>query len=132
MTEQLSLTHSGYYYKVNKTALVNLVKNFKIDCSYLLFCALENKSTYKIVKSMCVKRDICVYLVAQLYLTLRYQWTVAHQGPLPMGFSSQEYWSGEPFHSPGDLPGPETEPKSPAVQANSLPSVMLGKRHQER
>ena len=82
---------------------MNLVKNFKLDCSYLLFCALENKSTYKIVKSMCVKRDICVYLVAQLYLTLCYPWTVAHQGPLPVGFSRQEYCSGLPFPSPGEI-----------------------------
>ena len=111
---------------------MNLVKNFKIDCSHLLFCALENKSTYKIVKSVCVKREICVYLIAQLYLTLCYLWTVAHQGPLPIGFSRPEYWSGEPFQSPGDLPDPETEPKSPAVEANSLLSVTLGKRYQER
>ena len=103
---------------------MNLVKNFKLDCSYLLFCALENKSTYKIVKSMCVKRDICVYLVAQLYLTLCYPWTVAHQGPLPVGFARQEYWSGKPFHSTGDLPDPETEPKSPAAAAKSLQSCL--------
>ena len=33
-------------------------------------------------------------------------WTVARQGPLSMGFSRQEYWSGLPFSSPGDLPKP--------------------------
>ena len=39
-------------------------------------------------------------------------WTVAHQTPLSMGFSRQEYWSGLPFPTPGDLLGPETEPTS--------------------
>ena len=42
-------------------------------------------------------------------------WTVAHQAPLPMEFSRQEYWSGLPFPSPGDLLNPGTEPKSSAL-----------------
>ena len=45
----------------------------------------------------------------RLFATL---WTVAHQAPLSMGFSRQEYWSGLPFPSPGDLPDPGTEPVS--------------------
>ena len=40
-------------------------------------------------------------------------WTVVYQGPLSMGFSRQEYWSGLPSPSPGDLPNPGTEPGSP-------------------
>ena len=47
-------------------------------------------------------------------------WTAAHQAPLPTGFSRKEYWSGLPFSSPGDLPDPGIEPRSPALQANSL------------
>ena len=39
-------------------------------------------------------------------------WTVAHQAPLSMGFSNQEYWSGLPFPSPGDLPDPGIKPAS--------------------
>ena len=39
-----------------------------------------------------------------------------------MGFSRQEYWSGLPFPSPGDLPDPGIEPRPPALQADSLPS----------
>ena len=46
--------------------------------------------------------------------------TVAHQAPLSMGFSRQEYWSGFPFPSPGDLPDPGIKSMSPAVQAVSL------------
>ena len=42
-------------------------------------------------------------------------WTVAHQAPLSMGFSRQEYWSGLPFPSPGDLPNPGIEPGSPTL-----------------
>ena len=49
-------------------------------------------------------------------------WTVACQAPPSMGFSRQEYWSGLPFPSPGDLPYPGIEPGSPALQADSLPS----------
>ena len=52
--------------------------------------------------------------VAQLCLTLCDP-TVAYQAPLSMGFSRQEYWSGLPFPSPGDLPDPEIEPRSPAL-----------------
>ena len=48
-------------------------------------------------------------------------WTVAHQAPLSMGFSRQEYWSGLPFPTPGDLPDPGMEPASPAWQVGSLP-----------
>ena len=48
--------------------------------------------------------------------------TVAHQTPLSMGFSRQEHWSGLLFPSPGDLPNPAIEPRSPALQADSLPT----------
>ena len=47
--------------------------------------------------------------------------------PLSMGFSRQEYWSGLPFSSPGGLPDPGSEPRSPALQAGSLPSGTPGK-----
>ena len=43
-----------------------------------------------------------------------------------MGFSKQEYWSGLPFPSPGDLPDPGIEPRSPALQADSLPTGVGG------
>ena len=42
-------------------------------------------------------------------------WTAAHQAPLSVGFSRQEYWSELPFPSPGDLSSPEIEPMSPAL-----------------
>ena len=49
-------------------------------------------------------------------------WTVAHQAPPSMGFSRQEYWSGLPFLSPGDLSDPGIEPRSPTLQADILTS----------
>ena len=62
-------------------------------------------------------------LVTKSCPTLETSWTVACQAPLSMGFSRQEYWSGLPFPSPGNLPDPGIEPKSlasPALQADSL------------
>ena len=50
----------------------------------------------------------------------------ALQAPLSMGFPRQEYWSGLPFHSSGDLPDPGIELTSPAWQVNSLPLNHLG------
>ena len=54
-------------------------------------------------------------------------WTVAYQAPQCMEFSRQEYWSGVPFSSPGDLPNPGIEPRSPTLQADALPSEPPGK-----
>ena len=58
-------------------------------------------------------------------------WTVAYQAPPSMGFSRQEYWSGVPFLSPGDLPDPGIEPRSPAFQADGLTSEPAGKLFSE-
>ena len=52
---------------------------------------------------------------------------VAHQAPLSMGFSRQEYWSGLPCTPPRDLPNPEIQPGSPTLQMDSLSSEPLGK-----
>ena len=67
---------------------------------------------------------VCV-LVAQLFFAT--PWTVALQASWCMGFPRQEYWSGLPFPSPGDLPHPGIEPGSPALQVDSLPSEPPGK-----
>ena len=50
-------------------------------------------------------------------------WTVACQAPLSMEFSRQKYWTGLPFPSPGDLPDPGIEPRSPVLRADSLLSM---------
>ena len=54
-------------------------------------------------------------------------WRVAHQAPLFMGFSRQEYGNGLPFPSPGYDPDPGIEPRSPSLPAESLPSEPPGK-----
>ena len=54
-------------------------------------------------------------------------WTVAYQASLSMGFSRQEYWSGLPFPSPGYLPDPGVEPRSPTLEADALTSEPPGK-----
>ena len=73
-------------------------------------CSVKNRAGRKSVKSLSR---------VQLYAT---SWTVAHQAPLSMGFSRQEYQSGFPFSYPGDLPNPGIKPRSSILQANSLPS----------
>ena len=56
-----------------------------------------------------LKVGVCAkWLQSQLFVTL---WTVAHQAPLSMGFSRQEFWSGLPCPPPVDLPNTRTEPK---------------------
>ena len=54
-------------------------------------------------------------------------WTVVYQALQSMEFSRQEYWSGLPFPSPGDLPNPGIEPGSPTLQADALPPEPPGK-----
>ena len=66
-------------------------------------------------------------LVTQLCLSDSATPTVARQAPLSMEFSRQEYWSGLPFSSPGNLPNPGIEPWSPKLQADSLPPELPGK-----
>ena len=64
------------------------------------------------------KKVVCyLFNHVQLFVT---QWTVACQAPLSMGFPRLEYWSGLPFPSPGDLPNPGIEPRSPELQVDSL------------
>ena len=66
----------------------------------------------------------------QLCPTLCDPWIIAHQDPLSMGFSKQEYWSGLPCSPPGDLPDPGVEPMSLTFlhwQVGSLPLAPLGK-----
>ena len=66
-------------------------------------------------------------LFAKSCPTLAIPWTVAFQAPLSRRFSRQEYWSGLPFPSPGDLPNPDIKPRLPALQADDLPTELWGK-----
>ena len=63
---------------------------------------------------------LCVCVLSHIRFRTT-SWTVALQAPLSTGFPRQESWSGLPFPSPEDLPDPWIEPRSPPLQANSLP-----------
>ena len=89
----------------------------------LLACSLSASPCMPAVV-LCVCVCVCV-LVPQSCPTLCDPWT--HQAPLFMELSRQEYWSGLPFPSPGDLPIPGIESRSPALQADFLPSELPGK-----
>ena len=67
--------------------------------------------------------------VAQSCPTLCYPMDGSLPGSGSMGFSRQEYWSGLPFPSPGDLPNPGIEPGSPALQTDALLSEPLGRTY---
>ena len=66
-------------------------------------------------------------LVAKSCLTLATPWTVARQAPLSMGFPGEEYWSGLPFPSPGDLLDPGIEPESPVLAGEFFTTETPGK-----
>ena len=72
------------------------------------------------------KMKVKVKLLSHVWLFAT-PWTVAHQASPSLGFSRQDYWSGLPFPSPGELPDPAIEPRSPALQADALTSEPPGK-----
>ena len=76
------------------------------------------------MKDFRVKSEVKSLSHVQLFAT---PWTVAYEAPPSMGFSMQECWSGLPFPSPGGLPDPGIEPRSPALQADALLSEPAGK-----
>ena len=79
-----------------------------------------------VLKGMCV--CVCVRLLSHVWC-IAIPWTVAHQAPLSMRFSSQEYWSGLPFPTPEDLLEPGIETVSPCLlhwQVCALPLSHLG------
>ena len=89
----------------------------RVDCSPTCFFF---KFSYVSRRLFCVKwsRSVMSSSVTP--------WTVAGQAPLSMEFSRQEYWSGLPLPSPGDLPDPGIKPGSPVLQEDSLLSEPSG------
>ena len=71
-----------------------------------------------------VKVKVKSFSGVRLFVT---PWSVAHQASPSMGFSRQEYWGGLPLPSPGDLPDPGIEPRSPGLEADALTSEPPGK-----
>ena len=97
----------------------------KCTSSYTLYSSLdpvENLSCLDVeVADSAVYKVSCCYLVAKSYLTLSTLWTTAHQAPLSLGFSSQEYWGELPCPPPGDFPNPR-------IKSSSLMSPTLSVR----
>ena len=115
---------SSKNHKIKSNTLSSKNKIVKLDQTYVKSpfrdrLVLMSNKTWKYI-NIYGSRDVgkVKVLVAQLCPTL---WTIAHQTPLSVGFSRQEYWSGLPCPSPGDLPYPGIEPRSPELQADSLP-----------
>ena len=87
---------------------------------------LKNKHTETSNRVMEIKSTLKVKSLSRVRLFVT-PWTVAYQAPLSMGFSRQEYWSGLPFPSPGDLPDLGIKPGFPALEADALTSELPGK-----
>ena len=73
---------------------------------------------------ICLCVSVCTLSYSWLFVT---PWTVAHQAPLSMGFSRQEYWSGLPCSPPGDLPNPGIKPGSSALAGGLFTTKPPGK-----
>ena len=80
-------------------------------------------SFHSVISLFALKVKVKLLSRVRLFAT---PWTIAYQASLSMGFSRQEYRSGLPFPSPGDLPNPGIEPRSPTLQADALPSEPPG------
>ena len=101
-----------------------------VESKYLLFLGGMRMSALCIqqrtecpqegVQCTCCPLSKCVYGSRSVVSDSLLSWMAAHQIPPFMGFSRQEYWSGLPCPSPGDLPDPGIEPRPPAMQADSL------------
>ena len=111
---------------------------------YTHVCGCKRASQNLMFQGTIERKKVKLFSHVQLFAT---PWTVACLAPPSMGFSRQEYWSvlpfpspklyfleflrpeswsGYPFPSPGDIPNPRTEPRSPALQADSLPAEPQG------
>ena len=87
------------------------------------FVVIKKKKKNKNLPTLLSSTHVCMlsrfFSCVQLFRTIL--WSIAHQAPLSMGFSRQEYWSGLPFPPPGDLPDPGIKPCLVHWQADSLP-----------
>ena len=98
---------------------LKILSSFKITIVVGKYCKQQAKKKISTHKLKWVKSLSRVWVFAT-------PWTAACQAPPSMGFSRQEYWSGVPFPSPGDLPNPGIEPRSPTLQADALTSEPPG------
>ena len=123
-------------YNTNKPGLQQMLKGLKDDAVKVLHSICQQiwktqlwPQDWKISVLVPIPKKVSenkVKLLSRVRLFAT-SWTVARQASLFMRFSRQEYWIGLPFPSPGDLPDPGIEPRSPALQGVSLPTELPGK-----
>ena len=90
---------------------------------------MKYKSIYPLIPYVCVctyARVLSRFSRVRLFAT---SWTVARQAPLSVGFSRQEYWSGLPFPTPGDLLDPEIKAESPVLAGGFLKHCAIWEAH---
>ena len=97
------------------------------ECSRLLFPEnREDKENSEQVWTCLFSLGVLCLAASHVLLCVS-PWTAARQAPLSVGFSRQEYWSRLPRPPPGELLNPGIEPRSPALQADSLQAELSGK-----
>ena len=105
----------GYWVKVEK---LNTLDGLLVEIRVLNILQMKfHKEVRNIAEKFYIVLEVKSLSHVQLFAT---PWTVAYQAPWSMGFSRQEYWSGLPFPSPGDLPNPGIKPGSSALQTDAL------------
>ena len=115
------MSHSSYNKRLNAYPLTVGTRQGCLLLLLLFHIVLEGLA--REIMYMCV----CVCFSHSRLWLFGTQWTVAHHVPLFMEFSRQEYRSGQPFPSSRDLPDPGIKPRSPVLQADSLPTELQGK-----
>ena len=99
---QRNCKNSWIYNHINSLKPLPNKQIYVLNSTVFLFTTLRT-----LLSPYCDCSEVKLLSRVQLFVT---SWTVARQAPLSMGFSSQEYWNGLPFPSPGDIPGPGIEP----------------------
>ena len=107
--------------------------NFSHNSPLLSPFSWHKKTLLKMANSLSVQVPewltcVRVCLLSPVWLSAT-PWTGAHQAPLSMGFSKQDYWSGLSFPTPGDLPGPEMKPSSSTLAGRHFTTLPLGSQN---
>ena len=107
-----------YKMQVNSKKILKRLLDCVEQCFCVCVCVCNTKARYhKYHRKLSEKSES---VSRSVVFDSGISWIVAHQAPLSMGFSWQDYWSGLPFPPPGGLPNQEVEPRPPALKADSL------------
>ena len=114
------MSEGSYNHQIGGKCLKMMLKYRETKLSHLLARSREKQQLHGDIVRVQLHRltPLCCLVVSHSFTT---PWTVAHQAPLSMQFSRQEYWSRLPFPSPGNLSNPGIKPMLPALQVDSLP-----------